>query len=194
MPIFRLLEQLHNFVFSTFQRLAGSWFLGLASRLVFSSALFMYFINSARTKVGEGFPDFLIPGDGAYVQIFPSVMDAVGYDTDAIAFIPYGLIVYLGTYAEFILPVLILIGLLTRAASLIMLGFIIVMSYVDIVFHKVGAETIGALFDRFQDSAISDQRLLWASPLIYLILKGAGSISLDRLLGGKKTIGGREFS
>jgi putative oxidoreductase len=56
------------------------------------------------------------------------------------------------------------------------------MTYVDITAHKVGAETIGTFFDRVNNSAIADQRLLWLVPLVYLMLKGAGAISLDRLL------------
>lgn len=188
MAVFRLFERLHDMFFALLQHLAGSWFLGLASRLIFSSVLLMYFVNSVRTKVGSGFPDFLIPGSGAYLQILPAITEAADYDTDAIAMIPYGLIVYMGTYAEIILPVLILLGLFTRAASLAMLGFIAVMTYVDITFHGVGAETVGALFDRVQDSAISDQRLLWALPLIYLMLQGPGTISLDHLFGRTKKL------
>ena len=186
MAFFRLAQHFHDLIFSALNRLAGTWFLGLASRLVFSSVLLMYFINSVRTKVGNGFPDVLIPGSGAYMQILPAIAEAHDYDTDAIAFLPYGLIVHLGTYAEFLLPVMILIGLFTRAASLGMLGFIAVMTYVDIQFHGVGAETIGAFFDRVQDSAISDQRLLWALPLVYLILQGPGLISLDHLFRRSK--------
>ena len=48
---------------------------------------------------------------------------------------------------------------------------------------NMGAQTIGALFDRVQDGVIADQRLLWIFPLIYLIIKGAGAISVDGLLG-----------
>ena len=32
------------------------------------------------------------------------------------------------------------------------------------------------------DAAILDQRLMWMVPLVYLIVKGAGAVSLDRLL------------
>ena len=42
---------------------------------------------------------------------------AVGYDVSQISFFPYGLLVYLGTYAEFIFPVLILVGLFTRLSA-----------------------------------------------------------------------------
>ena len=64
-----------------------------------------------------------------------------------------------------------------------MIGFIAVMTYVDINFHGADAKTIGVLFDRVQDSVISDQRLLWCIPLIYLILKGPGLLSLDAIFG-----------
>ena len=157
--------------------------MGLAARLAFSSALMMFFLNSAATKVGSGFPGSLIPTVNAYAQMLPPVAEQAGYNADKIPFFPYALIVYGGTYAEFILPVIILLGLFTRAASVAMIGFIAVMTYVDINFHGADAKTIGVMFDRIHDSAISDQRLLWCIPLIYLILKGPGMISLDGILG-----------
>jgi putative oxidoreductase len=63
-----------------------------------------------------------------------------------------------------------------------MIGFIIVQTLTDILVHKVDATTIGVLFDRFPDSVILDQRLLWIFPLTYLAVKGAGLLSLDKLL------------
>ncbi|MBL4599521.1 MAG: DoxX family protein, partial [Rhizobiaceae bacterium] len=86
-------------------------------------------------------------------------------------------------YGEFLLPLLVVIGLFTRIASLGMIGFILVQSYVDIVFHKADAETIGAWFDRDSSSLIMDQRLLWVFLLIVLVVKGAGTISIDTVIG-----------
>lgn len=169
-------------LFAVLQKAAGDWFLGLAARLTFASVLLGYFLNSALTKVGSGFPDFLIPGTGAYVQILPTLTKSVGYDTDKISFIPWGIIVTMGTYAEFVLPVLVVIGLFTRLSALGMIGFIFVMSYVDIYFHNIDEKTLGAPFDRFQDSVIADQRLLWLFPLVYLVIRGAGMVSVDGLL------------
>lgn len=176
------LVQLYSGVFSALQKAAGDWFLGLVARLVFASVLMGYFLNSGLTKVGSGFPGFLIPSDGAYAQILPSVAESVGYDVSQISFIPYGLIVLMGTYAEFIIPLLIFVGLFTRFAALTMIGFIAVMTYVDIAFHGLGAKAIGAPFDRIHDSVVYDQRLLWLFPLIYLVIRGAGLVSLDGLL------------
>jgi putative oxidoreductase len=101
--------------------------------------------------------------------------------------------VVLGTYGEFILPLLVVLGLFARIASLGMIAFIGVQTVVDVTVHKVGPETIGALFDRFPDAVILDQRLLWVFPLVYVALKGAGAISLDRLAGrmwSRRTVSG----
>ena len=176
-------ENLHTRTFQYVQQRTEDWLPGLAARVIFSSALMVYFINAALTKVGDGVFGFLVPQPSAYIQILPSVMESYGYNASAIPFFPYGIIVYLGTYTEFLLPVLILLGLFTRLSSLAMVGFIFVLSFVDIAFHGVDASTIGTFFDRVHDSAILDQRLLWLFPLIYLIIRGPGTISADYLLG-----------
>ncbi|ADZ69282.1 DoxX family membrane protein [Polymorphum gilvum] len=175
--------RLYVAVFGGLERLTDGWFVGLAARFVFASVLLVYFLNSALTKVGPGPFGFLEPSVGAYAQILPAMMEAVSYDTGRIAFFPYGLIVLLGTWAEFLLPVMVVAGLFTRAASLGMIGFVIVMSYVDITGHHVGAATVGALFDGNPGAMIADQRLLWAFVLLVLVLKGPGGLSLDGLLG-----------
>ncbi len=59
---------------------------------------------------------------------------------------------------------------------------IAVMTFVDINLHGVGTETIGAFFDQQHNAEIADQRLLWIFPLLYLIIKGPGKISIDYLL------------
>ncbi|MEO0671278.1 MAG: DoxX family protein [Pseudomonadota bacterium] len=183
MGLFGALEALYSGLFRAIQSLFGDWFLGLSARLVFGSVLFTYFINSALTKVESGFPGIFIPTMNAFAQIAPQAMEAANFDATQLPFFPHGLMVYAGTYAEFALPVLILIGLFTRAARLGMIAFIGVMTFVDITQHNVDAETIGTFFDRIQNSAIADQRLLWVFPLLYLVIRGPGFISLDALLG-----------
>lgn len=65
----------------------------------------------------------------------------------------------------------------------VMIGFIIVQSLTDVVGHgATDDKTLGALFDRFPDAAILDQRLLWIFVLTYLVVKGAGALSVDALL------------
>jgi putative oxidoreductase len=175
--------RLYTLVFGAIERLTEGWFLGLASRLIFAAVLFQFFWNSALTKIGGNIMNIFTPTAGAYAQMLPTMMEQVSYDTSQIAFFPYGLIVLLGTWGEFILPVLVVVGLFTRAASLGMIVFIIVMTYVDITGHGADAKTIGALFDGDPYAIIADDRLLWIFLLLVPTLKGPGLISLDALLG-----------
>lgn len=186
MSIVTLTRGLHDRVFGLLESLAGAWFLGLAARLVFSSVLLAFFVNSAMTKLGSGFPDMFIPAVGAYAQIVPAVAEAAGYDPSKIALFPWKAMVLAGSYAEFLLPIMLLIGLFTRFTALSLIGFICVMSFVDVQFHGLDAKSIGMVFDRMPDSIIADQRLLWIFPLIYLALKGSGPVSIDGLLSRRR--------
>lgn len=172
---------LYRNIFGTVERLAAGWFVGFAARFTFLAVLFFYYLNSAMTKVGDGVAGFFQVQDGAYFQIVPSVVEAAGYDTANVPFF-YDVIVYAGTYTEFVLPILIVLGLFTRGAALAMIGFIAVQTYVDVNFHGVDEKTVGALFDRASDSLIADQRMLWVFLLLVLVVKGAGRVSLDHLL------------
>ncbi len=176
--LIKSLTSLHDSVFGTIERTLDGWCLGLLARFVFSSVTLLFFWNSAKTKIGDS---IFSPSTGAYAQIFPKKFEAAGYDSDAMSFLDT-LVVLAGTYAEFLLPLLILIGLFTRLSSAAMISFIVVMSIVDVTGHGADAKTIGTMFDRIQDGVIFDQRLLWIFPLIYLIIKGAGAISVDALL------------
>lgn len=170
-------------IFAGIERLTNGWFVGLAARLIFAATLFPFFWNSALTKIGGDYANIFSPTVGAYAQILPGLMESVGYDRSEVAFLPYGLIVLVGTLSEFILPILVVIGLCTRAASLGMIVFIAVMTYVDITGHGVDAPTIGALFDGNPYSAIFDTRLMWLFLLLVPMLKGPGVISVDAFLG-----------
>jgi putative oxidoreductase len=165
-----------------FEDATAAWLIPTLARLVFAGVLLIYFWRSAMTKLGDGFFGFLSPSTGAYVQIFPKNAEAVGYDVTQFSFVE-DLIVLAGTWAEFILPALIILGLLTRLAAFGMIGFIIVMSLTDIYGHMADAQTIGAWFDAPSGSLIMDQRALWIFILVVLVLRGGGPLSLDRLLG-----------
>ncbi len=104
--------------------------------------------------------------------------EAAGYDvTQATSF--QKLVILAGIWAEFILPALVVLGLFTRAAALGMVGFVVVQSLTDIYGH--GGET-GAWFDNLSDATILDQRAFWVFLLLYLVFRGAGPLSLDRLI------------
>ena len=173
---------LHSSIFAKFELFAENWLIGLWPRFVFAAVIMQYYLHSAGTKVSSGFLGFFNVQDAAYFQILPKVIERYNYDASQVPLFPYDIIVYAGTYTEFILPILIIIGLFTRLASIGMIGFIIVQSYVDVMFHGVDKAAIGQWFDRVSDSVIADQRLLWIFLLSILIIKGAGTLSLDRLI------------
>ncbi len=161
----------------------ADWLLSTLARLIFAGTLLMYFWVSGLTKLGDGVFGIFIPSTGAYAQIFPKAMEAVTYDTSQLSIFHWAVVVA-GTWAEFILPAMIVVGLFTRLSSLGMIGFIVVQSLTDLIGHGglEHTETFGAWFDRFPDSVILDQRSFWVFLLVVLVIKGAGPLSLDRAL------------
>ncbi|MEO0751989.1 MAG: DoxX family protein [Pseudomonadota bacterium] len=150
------------------------------ARFVFVAVLFMYFINSGMTKLPDGLASLFSPSFNAFAQIFPRGAEAASYDiTQASGF--QKLVILAGTWAEFILPTLILVGLYTRAAAFGMIGFIVVQSLTDMIGHGAAA---GAWFDNLSDAAILDQRAFWVFVLLYLVFRGGGPFSMDRVLFG----------
>jgi len=177
-----LLVRLHNSVFRAVQRLLEDWLIGSLARLVFAGVLFVYFWNSAMTKLGDGVAGLFNLDVGAYAQILPRQMEAAGFDPSQLGTLSH-VIVYAGTYGEIILPILVVIGLFTRIAALGMIVFVAVMTWTDITAHGVDAATIGSWFDNQASSLIADQRSLWVFLLIVLALKGPGPLSVDAVLG-----------
>ena len=165
----------------------GDLVLGTRARLVFAGVLFMYYWNSALTKVGDGVFGLFQPSASAYIQIFPQAVEAVGYDVSQLSIVHWAVVVA-GTWAEFLLPVLLVIGLFTRLAALGMIGFIFVQSIVDITGHGVAEADIGAWFDGASGALIMDQRAFWVFLLLYLVFKGGGPLSMDRLLPNAKDV------
>lgn len=70
---------------------------------------------------------------------------------------------HLATYAEHLLPGLLVLGLLTRISAL---GLIAMTLVIQLFVVPTGWPT----------------HLLWAGPLVYLLARGPGGWSLDRLL------------
>lgn len=70
---------------------------------------------------------------------------------------------HLATYAEHLLPILLVLGLLTRPAAIGLLAMTVV---IQLFVVPTGWPT----------------HLLWAGPLVYVIARGPGAASLDRVL------------
>lgn len=172
---------LHNAIFDRIES-AGDRLLPVLARFAFAATLLVYYWTSAVTKLGDGPLGLLRPSVGAYAQIFPRQLEAAGYDASQLSVLHWAVTVA-GTWAEFLLPALIVLGLATRLAALGMIGFVLLQSLTDIYGHGLtDPGTIGGWFDRMPDGAILDQRLLWLSLLVLLVVKGAGALSLDAAL------------
>lgn len=182
------IRRTHDAVFESIEAALSPWFLGLAARLIFASVTLNFFLASARTKVvdvtgSESAPlDYFTLEPGALAQIAPKALEHAGFDTSQVGF-EIWLIAYAGTLAEFVLPVLLLFGLFTRLSALGMIGFIAVMTWVDVTGHGTVAFDTAKLFDRAPSDLIMDQRLMWLFPLIYLVVRGAGWVSVDAIIG-----------
>ncbi|MGR3270778.1 DoxX family membrane protein [Thalassococcus profundi] len=177
----RILD-LHDRAFAAVEAHAGA-LVPLLARGVFAATLLVYFWRSAATKLGDGVFGFLSPSTGAYAQIFPKAFEAVGYDASQLTVFHWAVAVA-GTWAEFLLPLLIVLGLFTRLSALGMIGFIAVQSLTDLYGHGgiAHAETLGAWFDAAPDGVILDQRAFWVFTLSVLMIRGAGALSLDAAL------------
>lgn len=169
---------LHDRVFEMVNRLLGPWFIATAARVIFASVLLQFFWSSGKTKLGDSIFELSL---GAYAQVFPKKLEALGYDISQMSGFDT-LVVFAGTYAEFLLPAMVVLGLFTRLASIGMIGFIGVMTIVDITGHGLDAGTIGVMFDRLPYGLIADQRLMWVFVLVIPIIMGAGPLSVDYLL------------
>lgn len=177
------LIRLHNGIFAELERLSPAVMPTLA-RFIFASVLFLYYWNSALTKLGkDGLIALVQPNANMFGQMFPKAAEAVFWDVSQATLFQKA-VMLAGTWAEFILPVLIVIGLFTRLAALGMIGFIAVQSLVDLFGHGgiAHAETLGAWFDGMPSGVILDQRAFWVFVLLYLVFKGAGPLSLDRFV------------
>ena len=149
------------------------------ARLVFVAVLLFYYWNSAGLKIDGS---IFSPSAGAFGQIFPKAAEEVLYDVSQLNILQR-LVIFAGTLAEYVLPALILLGLLTRLAAIGMIGFVAVQTIVDVTGHGVA---LGSLFDSAQ--ALIDQRMMWVFLFAVLVLKGAGPLSLDALFKRRETV------
>src|SRR5262249_26517779 len=77
--------------------------------------------------------------------------------------LPPELAATLATAVELTTPILLLLGLATRLGALVMLGMTLVIQ-------------VFVYPENYPD------HLLWAGPLLYLILRGPGALSIDHLI------------
>ena len=151
----------------------SGWLTPTLARVIFIAVLFFYYWNSATLKIDGS---IFSPSAGAFAQIFPKASEAVLYDLSQMTYFQR-IVIFFGTVGEFVLPVLLLAGLLTRVAALGMIGFVWVQTLTDKYGH---GQDLGDLFDNA--ITLVDQRVMWTFLLLVIVIHGAGPISLDRLL------------
>ncbi len=151
----------------------ADWLVPTLARLVFILVFLFYFLNSASLKIDGS---IFSPSSGAFGQIFPKAAEAVLWDVTQMN-IFQRIIILAGTVAEFVLPMLIVVGLFTRLAALGMIGFTVVQTLVDVTGHGV---SLGKWLNNAPE--LIDERTMWVFLFAVLAIKGAGPLSVDRLL------------
>lgn len=135
------------------QSLAGSHALESLALLFTRVVLAGIFWRSGRTKVEEG--SLLTLSDTTFF-LFKEEYSAVP--------LPPELAAYMATWAEHLLPVLLVLGLGTRLSALALIGMTLV---IQIFVYPEAWWTVHAL---------------WLAMALQLVTRGPGSLSLDRLL------------
>ena len=167
----------------TIEQRLGTVLMPTLARFVFAALFALYYWTSAMTKLGGDISGLWQPTFNAYAQIFPKAAEASGYDISAASSFEKFTILA-GTWAEFILPALIIIGLFTRISAAGMIGFVVVQTLTDLYGHGAitQPDTLGAWFDKDPGSLILDQRALWVMLLLILVFRGAGPVSVDQVI------------
>lgn len=141
------MKHLWNSLAGRLEALIGHDLLAVAARLGIGAVFFL----SGRTKV-DG---FLTVNESAYTLF---------REDYKVPLLPPEFAAHMATYAEHLLPLLLVLGLATRLSALGLLG----MTTVIQVFVYPDAWPT---------------HLTWAVALLYLAGRGAGSLSVDRALG-----------
>jgi putative oxidoreductase len=140
-------RSLHNRVATLLTSWIGHDLLALAARFGIAGVFWL----SGRTKV-EG-----------WLTVSDSAM-ALFADEYKVPLLPPGIAAHLAAYAEHLFPILLVLGLFTRASALALLA-------------------MTAVIQIFVYPDAWPTHLVWATALLYLVGRGAGRWSLDARLG-----------
>lgn len=141
------MKQIWNSLAERLDALVGHSFLAMAARLGIGAVFFL----SGRTKV-DG---FLTVNESAYTLF---------REDYKVPLLPPDFAAHMATYAEHLLPLLLVLGFATRLSALGLLG-------------------MTAVIQVFVYPDAWPTHLTWAVALLYLAGRGAGSLSVDRALG-----------
>lgn len=136
-----------NSIAGTIESLIGHSFLALVARVSIAAIFF----QSGRTKV-EG---FLTITESTY-ELFRTEYK--------LPLVPPEIAAHMSAYVETFVPVLLVLGIMTRLSAVLLLGM---TTIIEVFVYPDAWPT----------------HLSWASILLYLIARGGGRLSLDRALG-----------
>lgn len=137
-------------------KMIPEWFVNLAMRLV----IFKVFWFSVQTKI----TGLTIGGQHfAFWNVTDSTFLLFDFEY-GIPLIPSELAAYLGTFGEFFLAIMLLLGLMTRFAAL---GLFVMTMVIQFFVYPDAWWTV---------------HVYWVLPLLYLMKNGGGLLSLDRII------------
>ena len=97
-----------------------------------------------------------------FITLKPSIFELFTYEYN-VPLLPPDVAAYLATYAEHIFSILLILGLLTRVSAAGLMGMTMVIQL-------------------FVYPDAWPTHLSWAGPMLYLLARGGGALSLDRAL------------
>lgn len=139
-------------------RLLPEWLIALLIRIAISSV----FWRSAQTKISGG---VLFGQNWKFWNLSESTF-LLFAEEYRVPLLPSDLAAYLATFGEFFLSLAIVLGLVTRLSAL-------------------GLLAMTAVIQLFVYPDAWNVHILWVALLAYLLRYGAGSVSVDRLIGLK---------
>lgn len=128
------------------ERFVPDWLIALTCRLGIAGVFFL----SARTKV-----------DGV-ITLKEQTFTLFQYEYN-LPLLPPNIAAYLATYAEHILSIALVLGIMTRLSAV---GLLVMTLVIQVFVYPDAWPT----------------HLVWAGPLLYLIGRGGGALSVDRVL------------
>lgn len=128
------------------ERFVPDWLIALTCRLGIAGVFFL----SARTKV-----------DGV-ITLKEQTFTLFQYEYN-LPLLPPDIAAYLATYAEHILSIALVLGIMTRLSAV---GLLVMTLVIQVFVYPDAWPT----------------HLIWAGPLLYLIGRGGGALSVDRVL------------
>jgi putative oxidoreductase len=175
-PVLGRIGALYRSVFGMAQNLVSHDFLALFARFAIAGVFWRSFLNKVETNgffdYVQVINDFEIDRSLIKLPAFPITISDQTFANfaeggrNAIPLVPGEIAAVMATMGEGVLPVLLVLGLLSRFAAS---GLIVMTLVIQIFVFPTNAHFWGTV-------------ALWLIPLLYLVSRGSGALSLDYVL------------